>query len=216
MRWLRRIILIVVTAWAVFVLIGLIPVNLGFESAADGIEIFVSSNAVHAEILVPVRTEFVDWTRLFPSQSFKSDTQRMTHVAVGWGDREFFVNTPEWSDLTAGTALSAMFLPSKACVHATMTQPERYTGLRSVKIVPEQYGRLIQYVRASLRLTEDGESIPLTEAGYGPYDAFFEAHGIYCFFNTCNSWLGRALKKAGVRVALSTSLPHTVFLWWPE
>ena len=101
-------------------LIGLIPVNNEFSESPDGVEIFVTSNAVHAEIIVPVTNATFDWRLIFPAEEFPSDVTNATHVAIGWGDRGFFLQTPTWNDVTLSTAANAAFLPSSTCVHATM------------------------------------------------------------------------------------------------
>jgi Protein of unknown function (DUF2459) len=54
----------------------------------------------------------------------------------------------------------------------------------------------------------------LIEGGaYGTDDAFYYAHGSYHAFNTCNCWVGRGLKAAGVRTGWFTPLPKTVSLY---
>ncbi|MFM7331368.1 MAG: DUF2459 domain-containing protein, partial [Brachymonas sp.] len=36
---------------------------------------------------------------------------------MGWGDRNFFLNTPTWDDLTLSTALNATFGLGSAALH---------------------------------------------------------------------------------------------------
>jgi hypothetical protein len=50
---------------------------------------------------------------------------------------------------------------------------------------------------------------------YGSTDAFFEADGSYHLLNTCNSWVGRGLRKAGIKVPWMSLLPHTPTLYFP-
>jgi uncharacterized protein (TIGR02117 family) len=67
----------------------------------------------------------------------------------------------------------------------------------------------------SFRRDEDGRFQLIDGAAYGSNDAFYEAHGAYHAFNTCNCWVGRGLKAAGVRTGWFTPLPKTVSLYLP-
>ncbi len=87
---------------------------------------------------------------------------------------------------------------------------------RSVRISVAQYERLVAYINASFQQAEDGSKIHIRNAAYGSNDAFFEAHGSYHCFNTCNCWTGGAMRSSGIRTAWFTPLPKTVFLYLPE
>lgn len=89
-------------------------------------------------------------------------------------------------------------------------------GARSVKLSPAQYGQLVEYITESFRRNADGSLIPIPNVAYGANDAFFEARGRYSLFNTCNSWVGRAMQVTGVRTGWFTPLPKTVFLHLPD
>jgi hypothetical protein len=49
-------------------LVGLIPVNNDFEPTADGVEIMVTSTAIHGDLVLPIRNETMDRSQhLLPS-----------------------------------------------------------------------------------------------------------------------------------------------------
>ena len=91
--------------------------------------------------------------------------------------------------------------------------PENVT---SVRISVTQYEQLVEYIKSSFRRTKDGNIIIIPDVAYGFNDAFFEAHGTYNFFNTCNSWIGRTMKYAGIRTAWFTPLPKTFLFYLPK
>jgi uncharacterized protein (TIGR02117 family) len=70
-----------------------------------------------------------------------------------------------------------------------------------------QYARLAAYVRAALPA---GQAVPVPGAHYGSNDAFYEANGSYDLFETCNTWSGRGLKRAGVTVSRWTPFDFNV------
>ena len=218
-RWLKRMI---VSCFALpllylFVaLLGLIPVNSDFQPTADGIEIIVVSNAVHADVVIPLVTESMDWRKRFPPKLFTGDVSAATHVAIGWGDRGFFLETPTWADFKFSTAANALLLPSTTCMHVAMTRAEsvREYG-RSVRISAEQYQKMVAFIESSFELDQEG--IKLIEGErYGRTDCFFDAKGRYHALNTCNCWVGRAISAAGLKTGWLTPLPHTVAIYFPK
>lgn len=215
-KWGLGIPLAVILLYLLIAVIGLIPVNNGFESTENGIEVFVVSNAVHADIVMPIKTEVVDWSEHFGPDDFSGPVNTMTHVAIGWGDRGFFLETPTWADLKASVATKALLLPSESCMHVRMTNagflPE---PTRSVKLSEDKYERLVEYIRGTMQTTPEGKPVKIPDQAYGSSDTFYEATGSYHVFNTCNCWVGGGLKEAGVRVGWLTPLPKTVYLYFP-
>ncbi len=202
--------------YAGFVVVGLIPINNDFQPAKDGVTIFVSSNPVHADVILPITTDVINWRTEFPTSCFQGDTSGATHVAIGWGDRGFFLKTPTWADLKLSTATNALLWPSDTCLHVTMkSNVQTKADVKSVSLTPKQYGQLVEFVRSSFAL-KDGAIRQIPSAAYNQNDAFFEAVGNYHCCNTCNSWVGNALDSANVRVGLTTPLPKTVFLYLPD
>lgn len=196
------------------VLAGLIPVNNNFKPTPDGIEVFLTSTAVHADIILPIDTDTIDWREHFLADSFSGDTITATHVAIGWGDKGFFVDTPTWRHLRAGTVVNALFFPSDSCMHVTMARIERLpSSVKSVKLSVAEYERLVKFINASFRHDSDGWKIPIRKAAYGYSDAFFEAHGTYHGFNTCNCWVGKSMQSAGIRTGWFTPLPGSMLLY---
>lgn len=204
-------------AFAAIILVGLIPVNNDFQPVTGGIEIFVASNAVHAEIVVPIESNVIDWREHLSATCFPTDTSAATHVALGWGDRGFFLKTPTWAEFRVSVAANALLLPSETCIHATMKSTVRPSdNVKAIRVSEEQYGELVAYLMNAFQRGPDGRVIHVPEEHYGQNDAFFDAHGTYHFLNTCNSWAGRALQATGVRVGWMTPLPKTVFWYLPS
>ncbi|HAD58539.1 MAG TPA: hypothetical protein DCG12_04800 [Planctomycetaceae bacterium] len=121
--------------YAAIVLAELTPCNKDFEEAIEGIEIFISSNAVHAEFLLPVDTDTIDWRNVFPAQYFLTDTTQARHIETGRKEQNLFPVTPTWSDHRISTVSHTLLTPSDTCIHATMkTQLSETPNRRSVRI----------------------------------------------------------------------------------
>jgi uncharacterized protein (TIGR02117 family) len=216
-RWLIRTIYAVVALFALYasvVLLGLIPVNNDFEPAPNGVEIFIVSTSVHADIILPIQNETLDWRTKFPDESFEKPSNLATHVAIGWGDKGFYIGTPTWNDLKVSTTFNALVLPSDSCMHVSL-QKEAYLpeDAKSVKLSVAQYQALVKFIDNSFLKQADRSNALISGANYHSADAFFEAHGNYHCFNTCNCWVGAAMQEAGIRTPWFTPLPKSMFLY---
>ena len=158
----------VITLYILVILVGLIPVNNDFAPTTDGIRILLVSNPVHADVVVPLDTDVIDWREAIPSEVFRGDTSQATHVAFGWGDKGFYIETPTWSDLRASTAAQALFWPSGTCMHVSFIRSEHFGDeARSVTISPEQYERLVEFITSSFQVDEFGDRISIEGVAYG-------------------------------------------------
>jgi uncharacterized protein (TIGR02117 family) len=203
-----------VLSYFLIALVGLIPVNNGTEQS-DQVEIIVTSNDVHADLILPRRNETMDWGAHLPPGHFAGDVKDATHVAFGWGNKEFYVDTRTWADVSVGTVCRALFWPfGETCMHVNMCDIKNLPATsRRATISHEQYRRLVEHVRDTFRRDSSGRFVLIEGGAYTATDAFYYAHGAYSAFNTCNCWVGRGLKAAGVRTGWFTPLPKTVYLY---
>ncbi len=222
---------ILIASYLGIVIAGLYPTNSDYSPPETRIEIFVISNEVHADLVLPITNEVVDWRLCFPESHFPGNVRSAKYVLVGWGDRGFFIETPTWSDLKISTAAHALMWHSDTALHVAMTNFEEWDsyGVR-VRISRQQYQALATYVRNTFSDIDPAASHQMAPeelltrtaacridgAHYGQNDAFYEAHGRYHALNTCNSWIGTALRRAGVRVGAWTPLPKSVYLYLPK
>ncbi|HBN76715.1 MAG TPA: TIGR02117 family protein [Planctomycetaceae bacterium] len=217
-RWLKRslmVFLALIGSYFLTILIGLLPANSDFEESPDGIEIFITSNGVHADVVMPIETEIINWRESFVGASFPQNTDWATHVAVGWGDKGFYVETPTWADLKVSTAFRALFTPSPCCLHVVMqNQPKTGENVRAVKISEAQYRKMVETIQACFLLQKENIA-SISDSSYGKYDTFYEALGNYHCLNTCNSWVGWVMRESGIKAPLLTPLPKSVFLYLP-
>lgn len=216
-RWGKRIfkwLFYAALAYVAIVLIGLIPVNNDFTEPTDGITIYVVSNEVHADIIVPTTTTTIDWSQELGAATFLGDVANESYVAFGWGDKGFFLETETWEDFKLSVAANALLLPSESCMHVAFMGPEYFVNAASVTISEAQYKKLVDHINQSFRTNANGQRMQISGRFYSTNDAFFEGHGRYHLFNTCNSWVGRGLKAAGVRVPWFSPMPETPMLYF--
>lgn len=149
----------------------------------------------------------MDWSKEIKFANTQSNDSTLPFLALGWGDKGFYLETPTWADLKFKTAFRAAFGLSTTAIHATyyrsMTESE---SCKKMWISRDQYGRLIDFITNSLQKDGNGHAIYIkTNANYGNTDAFYEANGRYSLFWTCNSWTNEGLKVSGQKACLWTA-----------
>lgn len=196
-------------------LLGAIAANGAWRPAGtDGVTIFLRTNGVHTWIVMPKVTPEMDWRPYAPPEHLRDPRYGFgDHVAIGYGNREFYLNTPTWADLRPDTALAAAAGLGPALVHVDHDhRPVPTEWQRPLRISRDQYRRLARHVRASFRLDQSGRTVPLLGRGYSDWDMFYESDGGYDLVYTCNEWTGRALRAAGIRTGLWTPFSQSI-MW---
>ena len=214
-RWLRRLALLLLLPFAGFALyVGVASALMIWPTAAPHarepatIEAYVMSNGVHTDYVFPLRAAAIDWSQLFLPSHARAAPADAEFIAIGWGDREFYLNTPTWADLTAARAFGALRGGNRALLHVTWLRRADLRG--SVWRLPlsvPQYAALAGHVHAAL---PGARAVPIAGAHYDGNDAFYEANGSYHLFETCNTWTGRGLRRAGVPMGRWTPFDFTV------
>lgn len=174
---------------------SMISTNPKVQACDSTTNYFITSNGVHLDILVP--REFFEgdeWDGLAIPNGIQ-------YVAVGWGDKGFYLDTPTWSDLKASTALKALFWRSETAMHLTYYYRPQSTWKR-LELCPDQEIALQDYIHGSFQKTQSGQLIQIPEAGYTKLDVFFEAKGNYSILRTCNNWANQAVQAAQVKTAV--------------
>jgi hypothetical protein len=158
--------------------------------AGDCALIGVSSNGWHAGLYLPadafeadsaLRTEFPD------AQWF----------AIGWGDVRAYPGP-----LGPVNGFTAIAWPTGSLVHAAgLTRDPREAYRQDhVDVAVSQAGlaSLVEAIEAELQRDEGGGAI-VAGPGLDPRgSAFFKGRSSYHLFNTCNVWLARHLRGAGI------------------
>lgn len=177
------------------------------------VEIFILTNGVHTDIVMPTKSSQIDWSRQVLYSNTKIADSTYKYIAMGWGDKGFYLETPEWSDLKVSVAFKAATGLSTTAIHATYyKQMKLGNDCKSMLISKEQYRRLINYIYDSFQKDAAGHFMVIkTDANYGKTDAFYEATGSYSLFKTCNSWANSALKASGQRCSYWTATDTGIF-----
>ena len=199
----------------VVTLLSFIPVN-SYDSRtlipAQKIEIYLLTNGVHTDIVLPVKNEYFDWSKQVKYIDTKAKDSTAQFMAIGWGDKGFYLETPTWADLKASTALKAATGLSSSALHVTFYKNMKEgVDCKKITIDSNEYKKLIVFINDSFQLNNGNITKIDTKAVYGNNDAFYEAKGSYSLFYTCNTWANQALKAANQKAALWTITDSGIF-----
>ncbi|MES2812813.1 MAG: TIGR02117 family protein [Bacteroidota bacterium] len=186
-------------------LVPKIPVNSDCTEDGKSIPVYILSNGVHTDIVLPVKNHLFDWTQKVKYENTIAKDSTAQLVAFGWGDKGFYLETPTWADLKVSTALKAATGLSKSAIHATFYKSLKENDrCKQILISQSEYQNLVTFIDNSFQLDSDSYIGIETDAVYGKNDAFYEAKGNYSLFYTCNTWTNNALKAANQKAALWT------------
>lgn len=182
------------------------------ENPNEDVAIYIKSNGVHTDIVVPIKSEYKDWSEKLKFDHIASRDSTMQFVGIGWGDKGFYLNTPEWSDLKFSTAFNAAFYLGTSAMHATFyKQIKENENCVKINISKEEYANLIKYIEDSFQVDSEGNPILINATTYGQNDSFYEANRKYSLFYTCNTWANNALKSADQKAAVWTPTDTGIF-----
>ena len=72
------------------------------------VTLYLLSNGMHTDILMPLTNEVFDWQKVVSFQQVQDTEAPYRYVAMGWGCRKFYLETPTWADLKFTTAFQAV------------------------------------------------------------------------------------------------------------
>ena len=189
---LRRLAWLAAAPFAVVLLyagagFGLGAISTGDPPPAGPLQLAIISNPFHTDLVMPA----LGWQELLdlPPEA--------RYVAIGWGDLAFYAETPTIWDLKLSTVAKALSGTDQATIHVTwLSYPVGGETVHPLPVTAEQAAALSAYIRAGF-----AEAAPERIPGlaYGADDMFFRAKGHWTPFVTCNEWLARSLRQAGIR-----------------
>lgn len=197
LKWLLYFLSIPILYIVISLILSSITINQKIENHDSKKNIYLTTNGIHLDIVIPI--ENID--TLLLSGLKKENTDK--YLSFGWGDENFYINTPTWGDLTFKNAFSALFLNSSTLMHVTRYESKQSEWIK-VKVSESELYKLNSYLRNTFKTNSQGEKIILENQGYTKTDDFYKAKGSYSCFNTCNNWVNSGFKESGLKSCLWT------------
>ena len=207
LKKIKRLLLIIIIIPFLYGIISIglsyITINSNEDNTIKNDIFYISTNGVHLNIIIPKNklNEKLE-------KGLKSNNQE-SFISFGWGDRDFYLNTPTWRDLTFKNATKALFYTGSTLIHVT-----RYNKIQEdwipINVSENQLKKLNNYIIQSFKYDVNGDVKLLKNKGYGYNDDFYEAIGSYSCLKTCNTWVNSALKESDLKSCLWTPYDFTI------
>lgn len=194
-------------------LIPKIPVSAEKTADPKVVDVYLYTNGVHTDIVVPIKNQYYDWSQSISFENTVSKRTDFNYVGIGWGDKGFYLDTPTWAELKPSTAFKAAFWLSESAMHCTFYNKMTVADdCVKVTLTEKQYKDLVQFINDKFDRDASGKfEFIATDAVYDKNDAFYNAKGSYNLFYTCNSWANDALKVSGQKAALWSPTDFGIF-----
>ena len=202
-KWVGRLLTALFALPALYLvaaLIGsLVPLNSSWVEPAQGTTVYIADNGIHADLIMPVEAQGLDWAPLFPKGDFAAHRADARWIAFGSGEAQVYLDTPTWWDIRPRTVWSGL-VGGERVMHVEYV-PGPYYAAREIRLRPEEYRRLWTAIRADLLLDHNAQPQRIDHPGYGADDAFYRSAGKASAIRTCNVVVARWLRLAGVRTS---------------
>lgn len=207
-----KIIFIMISIIIIYLLISLVSGSIAVHSyrpyLADKkhVDVFLVADGVHTDIVVPIKNQIFDWRRILAY----TDANISQYVAIGWGEKEFYLETSVWSDLQVDTALKALSGWNESVMHVRFYPNVPQSNNRTVHmaLTLEEYHRLVEHIASQFVLNEQQQAQIIFATNNS--DVFYQAHGHFHVFYTCNTWVNDVLKQSGLPAVVWTPFSYSI------
>ncbi|WP_182084074.1 TIGR02117 family protein [Aureimonas sp. ME7] len=175
--------------------------------------VWIVANPIHTDIVLPATPGVLSRLSFLERDGLDIGHPDLATIAVGWGGRAFYTQTPTWADLTLDAVWRSATL-DRSVLHLSLggAMAAEAAGTRRLELGDAAFAALLDFVAASFEPGPDGAPAVLPGAGYGRFDRFYEARGRFNLLAGCNTWTAAALRAAGVPTGAWSPLPPTL-LW---
>ncbi|MBE9153789.1 TIGR02117 family protein [Cyanobium sp. LEGE 06113] len=162
--------------------------------------VHVVNHGWHAGLIIPAR----HLNREIPE--LKQGFGPAAYYEIGWGDRAFY----QAQHTTADLGLQALFRSKGSVLHvvAIPDSPAKafnHLDVVSTCLTKQEMASVVEFVANSFVRGHRGSVLPINQGLYGN-SRFFAGTGSYSLLNTCNTWIAKGLKSAGLDLSPSLTL----------
>ena len=173
----------------------------------QGVEIGLIRRPIHYDFLLPLTEETRERFGFLQAAGLDLDHPQARWLVVGWGARQFYTTTGDFSDVAPGAVFRAVTGDSAVMQVDLDGTLREEAPARRLRLQPAQYSALLARVAGDF-----AAHTPIDHPVFNTSDLFFPARGRFDILCTCNAWLGAVLRRAGVRFGVWTPTPYAVTL----
>lgn len=188
-------------------------INCNITKEKCNLSVCIINDGMHTNIVLPVNNKIVDWREFLNISDIGKDaTATYKYLTFGWGDRDFYIQTPTLAELNFVTAVKALFLPTPSTILVQgFSEIPQNREIKCVKVTRKDYLKLTHFIQNTFQLNPQNQPIRIAN-GHLSSSGFYAAKGSYSMLRTCNDWTAEALEKANVDTPLWAGLSSAVML----
>ncbi len=168
--------------------------------------IYIYHDTAHTEIMIPVHyfnnTDLKYFSTLLNNQNYG-------YLAFSYGDKEFMMKVPTWSDVKLGITLKSLFTNTPGLLRVG-----HYGGINKEDSVKINLSKLcLEKLQKSILNSfskKNNKFQRYIDHYKHPKIFYFQAKKSYNLFNTCNTWTGDRLRDAGLKASYLTPFSQQV------
>jgi uncharacterized protein (TIGR02117 family) len=169
--------------------------------------VYLVGDVQHIDFLIPVNNGAYDWRDFLDLAAIGRDRGGdYQYLKFGWGDRDFYMNTPSPDKIQIPRLLRTLFMPGNpTAVHVngySALPNEADHAITCVGLTRSQYLNLMNYLQQSFR---NGKADRIQD-GFVAASGFYEGSGQYSIAHTCNNWVADGLDRVDVTTPLWSGL----------
>ena len=169
--------------------------------------VYLVGDIQHVDFLLPVNNGVYDWRQFLDLETIGRDAGGdYRYLKFGWGDRDFYMNTPSLDKIQIPRLLRTLFMPGNPTalhVNGTQALPNKSDhGMTCVGLTKSEYLELVNYLQRSFR---NGKPDRIQD-GFAESAGFYEGTGTYSIAHTCNNWVADGLDRVNVTTPLWSGL----------
>lgn len=188
---------------------GLIPGPVTPHDGPPAVQIGLVATPIHYDLLLPLDDDLRARFGFAAAAGVDIANPAAGWLLVGWGAEGFYTSAGQYSDIPAAAVAKAITGDCSVLrLEAWENRPlADFARTRSLTLSAGGYAALVDRILAELGPPEVVQAPGLTRR-----DAFFRASTAFNGFYTCNSWVGDALRGAGVPLGIWTPSPQSLRL----
>lgn len=219
LRYLLLIFLTFIAVVLIYVTLAYIFSRITIESVKkenSNYSVLLMKSGIHVDFIFPISNDIKDWEEEFSVKNTKNKDSIFQQIAIGWGSKDFYVNTPTWNDLTLKIFLISNLGLGSSAIHIKYFNEDlpKDSKIISLKLNKKQYTQLILYIENSLLRDKENNSLlirPKNPKVLLNNDSYYDANSTYSLLNTCNTWVNSGLKACGQKACLWTPDADGIF-----
>lgn len=203
---------LIASYFIIFFVLAPLTINKRKTSEALRHEVYIIPEGIHTDFLLPIHSAAIDWGKaLYIEKELQVDTFQ-THLKFGYGDKNFFLQTKNWNDLTSTTLFRTIFGVNEGAIHLNLCAPRDLdtSKIIKLKLSDRQMNKLIYFIKSSIKWTENHPE-QITNHPYSEYDMFFNSSKKYSVAYTCNCWTNEGLIESEQKAGFWSPFKELIF-----